>query len=660
MFLRLNSNQRLDKGQKLEVAGKGHLVMQTDGNLVVYDAANVAKWATGTQGKAVTHVIMQTDGNLVIYNNTAPVWASDTWNVGANGGYFQIDLNLWNGRIYKANDTVAKELFGTVTTVIIQESTTLNVTIGNPTSQPLKFPRQQNWEAEICKALGMTGVGANYAALTEFQKAIGEMALSAAEVYFPAKRKPATTTTIQPEITIQQVIRDLQLELVQRPLRDALNGLIATHITKKLALNQNDAQSVALREWAVPVYRQIKVDAAIGSLKEYAIWKNNPCTYSAPGYVTPQDCYNVNNPYHAIWKTNKPPSDLLLKAGLAYACGNNDQIVKGVAGGIAAAGMIGGFYSIAAGAISLNTAFGGTSALVAAGATTSMAAWASILAGPVAVIAAAVLIGITQGVAIIEGEQAEWKLRQAIHAAMKENINIANIVADQTAGALFYVAAIKSAQDGWKAPSLEIPGEVTFFCEAGYVSKFYLTYTLNGQPKSVSTGDLSAGYWKNVAIPAAAKNIEVKGVMVAAGEHQVFKETLPRPTYVCYKTYGTAFKQGWNNDWPLSVGGEVSVTANQVKFFHQAGFVANFLIEYIEPGKTAKTSHNPLGKTAGWRDTHTIPANATNVRVLIQGATGLAWEPWRTTYEMTFPTPPNMCVKIYGTSLDQKWNNDCN
>jgi hypothetical protein len=142
MFLRLNSNQRLDKGQKLEVAGKGHLVMQTDGNLVVYDAANVAKWATGTQGKAVTHVIMQTDGNLVIYNNTAPVWASDTWNVGANGGYFQIDLNLWNGRIYKANDTVAKELFGTVTTVIIQESTTLNVTIGNPTSQPLKFPRQ--------------------------------------------------------------------------------------------------------------------------------------------------------------------------------------------------------------------------------------------------------------------------------------------------------------------------------------------------------------------------------------------------------------------------------------------------------------------------------------------------------------------------------------
>ena len=175
-----------------------------------------------------------------------------------------------------------------------------------------------------------------------------------------------------------------------------------------------------------------------------------------------------------------------------------------------------------------------------------------------------------------------------------------------------------------------------------------------------STGELSAGYWQNVTIPATAKNIEVKGVMISAGEHQVFKEVVQRPTYVCYKTYGTIFQQGWNNDWPLSVGGQVSATANQVKFFHQAGFVANFLIEYNEPGKAAKTSYNPTGKTAGWTETHTIPTNATNVRILIQGATGLAWEPWRTTYEKTFPTPPNMCIKIYGTTLDQRWNNDCN
>ena len=84
---------------------------------------------------------------------------------------------------------------------------------------------------------------------------------------------------------------------------------------------------------------------------------------------------------------------------------------------------------------------------------------------------------------------------------MNENINIANIVADQTTGALFYVAAIKSALNGWRAPSLEIDGEVTCFCEAGYVSKFYVTYTLNGQPKSISTKELGAGYWQNSPSP---------------------------------------------------------------------------------------------------------------------------------------------------------------
>src|SRR5262249_51182619 len=51
--LRMNSSQRLDKGQKIEVAGKGSLSMQTDGNLVLYDAANQPRWASGTSGQPV-------------------------------------------------------------------------------------------------------------------------------------------------------------------------------------------------------------------------------------------------------------------------------------------------------------------------------------------------------------------------------------------------------------------------------------------------------------------------------------------------------------------------------------------------------------------------------------------------------------------------------
>ena len=109
--IRMNENRRLDKGQSIEVAGKAKLTLQPDGNLVLYDAANQPRWATGTNGKAVTHVIMQPDGNLVIYNNKAAVWASDTSNASARGGYFEIDLATWTGAIRRADGAVAKVLF---------------------------------------------------------------------------------------------------------------------------------------------------------------------------------------------------------------------------------------------------------------------------------------------------------------------------------------------------------------------------------------------------------------------------------------------------------------------------------------------------------------------------------------------------------------------
>ncbi len=140
--IRMNANQRLDKGQTIEVAGQGYLIMQPDGNLVLYDAANQPKWATGTSGKAATHVIMQPDGNLVIYNKKNPRWASDTQNVGA-GGYFEIDLTTWTGRIYRADGTVARVLFGQAQSVQVNvpvipppTPTPVSVHVNVPVIQP--------------------------------------------------------------------------------------------------------------------------------------------------------------------------------------------------------------------------------------------------------------------------------------------------------------------------------------------------------------------------------------------------------------------------------------------------------------------------------------------------------------------------------------------
>jgi len=107
--LRLNAGQRLDKGQKIEVAGKGYLILQNDGNLVAYDAANRAKWATGTYGKVVSHVIMQADGNLVIYFNSNPIWASNTGALAPNG-YLKINLDTWEVFICTLYGTTIKNL----------------------------------------------------------------------------------------------------------------------------------------------------------------------------------------------------------------------------------------------------------------------------------------------------------------------------------------------------------------------------------------------------------------------------------------------------------------------------------------------------------------------------------------------------------------------
>jgi len=62
--------------------GKGtsplSFIYQTDGNLILSDNNNKSYWASNTNGKGSTGLIMQTDGNLVLYNGTTPVWASGT------------------------------------------------------------------------------------------------------------------------------------------------------------------------------------------------------------------------------------------------------------------------------------------------------------------------------------------------------------------------------------------------------------------------------------------------------------------------------------------------------------------------------------------------------------------------------------------------------
>jgi hypothetical protein len=89
------AGQRLTAGQSLSSGdGKYRLVMQGDGNLVIY-SPNRAIWSTNTQGRSIGFFVLQGDGNMVIYgSNSAPFWASWTQNRGGNALYMQGDGNL--------------------------------------------------------------------------------------------------------------------------------------------------------------------------------------------------------------------------------------------------------------------------------------------------------------------------------------------------------------------------------------------------------------------------------------------------------------------------------------------------------------------------------------------------------------------------------------
>ncbi|MGW4652696.1 hypothetical protein ACWEPF_39795, partial [Kitasatospora sp. NPDC004289] len=74
----------------------GRLVMQQDGNLVLYSkATGNARWSSGTWGHPGATAFMQGDGNLVVRaSDGTALWASGTWGRGNARAVLQDDLNL--------------------------------------------------------------------------------------------------------------------------------------------------------------------------------------------------------------------------------------------------------------------------------------------------------------------------------------------------------------------------------------------------------------------------------------------------------------------------------------------------------------------------------------------------------------------------------------
>ncbi|MEU4744097.1 S8 family serine peptidase [Actinosynnema sp. NPDC023658] len=88
--------ESLRAGQsKVSQDGRFTLVMQGDGNLVLYTAAGQPLWHTGTQGTGATYVVLQNDGNLVVYTDAGVAkWHTNTWGTAADRLIVQNDSNL--------------------------------------------------------------------------------------------------------------------------------------------------------------------------------------------------------------------------------------------------------------------------------------------------------------------------------------------------------------------------------------------------------------------------------------------------------------------------------------------------------------------------------------------------------------------------------------
>ncbi len=635
--MRLASGRRLNKGGKIEVPGKGALVMQDNGNLVFYAAGGVPVWSTQTSGSTVSHAIMQPDGNLCLFNGTTKVWESQTADGGAGKRYLEFDFTTSRVAIMNQNGSVAKELYAL---------------------PRVAFARKLTYEGQICSALGMSATTNNtYANLPAFRQTMGELALKATELYF------YNTPNMTPDAAIARIINEKQL-------RTEICGVLFRFVQAQLVKGGSDAQAVALRDWSTSVFRYVKIMAASGTLKEFQKWKSNPCAYTGTGYVKPDRCYGTSGNIGMYFNGDKPPTELIAKVGLENALSsytNADEIAASVTTALAAITAVSAFaattsglgvvFAAAPGVASFTALYAAFAPAVTGsiGATGSAAigatSWAGVVAAPIAAVVFAVVVGVVQGIAVVEAEMVEPTLKGKLGDAISEPIVIANEMGDEQSVALFLVGFMDAASHQFELTAYSIEGEVTFMCQAGYVSKFTLKYTLGGQQKSFSTAELPLGKSETFALPPNATNISASGYMISAGEHHVFTQTIAKPTYICFKTINTIFNRGWSLGWPVNA-------LNEVTFFNDAGFVSKFQIDYKLGGQAQTLSTGE--HSGGWKQTYTLPENATHVRVMGWGATGLAWEAWRLTLDKTYPAPPNKCFKMYGSTLDQKWDNNCN
>lgn len=107
----LNSNFKPAWSTGALGSAANQLLMQPDGNLVLYPQSGPALWNSQTGGNPGARLVLQTDGNMVIYNaSNAVIWATYTLHTPDHLSYVNTTLN--EGRLYPGQslDTADRRL----------------------------------------------------------------------------------------------------------------------------------------------------------------------------------------------------------------------------------------------------------------------------------------------------------------------------------------------------------------------------------------------------------------------------------------------------------------------------------------------------------------------------------------------------------------------
>ncbi|WP_421947009.1 thiol-activated cytolysin C-terminal domain-containing protein [Phaeodactylibacter xiamenensis] len=203
--------------------------------------------------------------------------------------------------------------------------------------------------------------------------------------------------------------------------------------------------------------------------------------------------------------------------------------------------------------------------------------------------------------------------------------------------------------------------KITLRHKGAYVAKYTIEYTAAGTKKTIHTGEVTSGNEDTYSIPADATNVSIKaeGATGLVWEPWVthFKQNYPRIEARTIESYGTTLNQSYKE---LNEKGGIISQGNtppppadtkRITFKNKGAFVARYSLEYILQGRLV--SENTGSITSGREKSYDIPRVATNVKIKGEGATGLAWEPWRKHIEKTYPTAITKTIESKGTTLNQ-------